>query len=129
MKLTYEIYKNTPYIVNLDMSDTSHLAVFVTQGDAISVKFADEDKKLYRRCASFETRNLKDGVYRLRLFTESGAHELIPIKISFGTAQLYGGDNLLAELYRASLEQRQQIDELQELLKKIKSAVFGNKIL
>ena len=129
MKITYEIYKNVPYMVYTDMNDTSHLAISVIQGDAIAVRFADEEKKLYRGCACFNTDKLKDGIHRVRLDTKNGSHELIPIKISFGMAKLYHGDNLLAELYRTSVEQRREMDELWELYNKIKSAVFGSKIL
>lgn len=129
MKITYEIYKNVPYIVYADMNDTARLTLSFTRGDVVVAKLAGEEKKLYRGNAVFDTSKLKDGIYRVQLYTKSGAHELIPIKISFGTAKLYHADNLIAEIYRASLEQRCEIDELRGMLEKITVAVFGNKIL
>ena len=129
MKISYEIYNDMPYLVNADMSDTAELVVFVTRGEGISVRFNGDEKRLIRNHASFDARKAKDGIHRLTLFTRSGMHELIPIKISAGVGSLYHADALIAELYRMAMQEREQIDALKAQLSKINAAVFGSNII
>ena len=128
MKITYEIYKDTPHLTKADMSDAKELTVNVTRGDAICVKFAGEERKISRGYATFNTEGLKDDVYRITLFTKSGAHELIPISIAFGTAKLYHKDELTASLYSSNLDLLKRVDSLSETIKKLNDAVFGSKL-
>ena len=128
MRITYQMYNGNPNIVEADMSDTKNLVIHVTRGDAISVKFAGENKKLQRGCALFNTENLKDGIHRIILFSEDGAHELIPIKAVAGTVKLLISDELIATLYKNAITQQMKIDELEKHITKITAAVFGSKI-
>ena len=129
MKITYEIYKGTPYLVKADMSDPTVLTFKVTRGDALSVKFAGEEKKISRGYATFSTKTLKDDLHRATVFTKTGSHELIPIRLAFGTARLYHGEELIASLYSKMLEVRERVDGLCEITEKLNDAVFGSTIL
>lgn len=129
MKISYEIYKGVPYLVGADMTDTEKITVLITRGKALSVKFLGEEKKICRGRAEFYPKALGNDVYRITLFTEDGAHELIPIKCAFGVASLYHKDDLLAAVYATVLEEKKRTDELEALAERLKDAVFGKTIL
>ena len=129
MKISYEIYKDLPYLIKADMSEPEKLLISVTRGEGLSVRFAGEERKLCGGKAEFITAKLNDGVHTATLYTAGGAHALIPIKIAFGTAKLFTADSLLAQIHAALLEEKKKTDALDGVTRELRDAVFGKTIL